>query len=697
MNDPSRRFTWAAFLVLMCQPLWFFRKALFHPVAHIPYDIEQFHLPLAAYIARSLRQGIFPFWDPYPYGGVPIHADIQAQLFYPPAWIAMLAGNASQGAKLYYWLEWLIPIHMILAGWFAFLLLRELELPVPPALFGATGFELGGYFASQSQHLGAICAAAWLPLLMLAISKLFRRITLRWTAILALAGALTILAGFPAMAVVSFVVAAAWGAGLGVARRAGFAFAIAVAAGLTLSAAISAVQLGPMYQLSRLSIAVLRAQWLGTGGGLHWQSLMSLVIPDYYHIFEALDRNVYKLPLDFTQMYVYCGMLPLLLVAAAVFLRGWPRVLLLCTLISAVWMLGDTTPVYRFIFRHLPASLSGVLYAEFALAAFSLFVAMTAATALARLTRRAPAWILWAAALVTAMDLNYFSSERPMNTSRGSWRGEDNEQELAVFPKGSLAQLRNLLATANPPMRADYADQGYWRGAELVEMPTLAGNNPLMLKRIYDLRRLFCGGFYWQRDVAVDRFHSPLVPMTNTAFVIAILPETRTKLKQSGLQEAADIAGLDLYRVPDPLPRFYLTPRVHKVPKGAEALAYLARPDFAPAREAVVEDESGGEEMETVGELTVESYEANRVVLRAQTTGAAFLATSEPMYPGWTTTVNGREARLYMTNGAFRGLRLDAGSNRIEMRYLPAHWYLWVAISVLGLLIVLAGLLVKPT
>jgi len=693
MDASERRSIWGAMVLLAVQPLWFFHKVLFHPSAHIPFDIEAFHLPLAAYIGRLLRQGVFPLWDPYPYGGVPIHADIQAQLFYPPAWIAILVGNLSHGVKLYYWLEWLIPVHMILAGWFTYLLLREIELPVPAALFGGTAFQLGAYFASQAQHLGAISSAAWLPLAMLAIAKLSRRASFRQTALLGLGGALTILAGFPAMAAVSLVVAAGWAAGLAVVRRTRLSFVIAVAAACALALATCAVQLGPTMQLSGLSIATLRAAWHGTGGGLYRESLASLVIPNYYHIYEGLDRNVYRLPIDFTQLYVYCGILPLALMLAAAFLRGWPRVFLLCAIASGVWMLGDKTPVYAFIFRHLPQRVASPLYAEYALAAFSLFVALGSAAALARVARRAPAWILWAAALVTAADLSHFGAEKPMNTVKGSWRGEDSEQELAVFPRGSLAQIRKLVKTSDPPARVDYADANYWRGAELVEMPTMAGNNPLMLKRIYDLRRLYCGGNYWERDVPVSRLDSPLLRMTNTAFVVAFLPESRARLAQSALPEVADIAGLDFHHVADPLPRFYLVPHLHKSDNEVEALLFLARADFAPEGEAVVEDEAGSDEEEVRGEITVESYEANRVVLRARTDGPAFLATSEPMYPGWTATINGQPARLHMTNGAFRGLHLGAGASRIVIRYRPVHWYLWCGISAAGLLATLAGLM----
>src|ERR1039458_1425469 len=118
-------------LILALQPIIFFRRVLINPSEHIPYDLAGFHLPLISYVAQCVRQGIAPLWDPYPYCGAPIHADIQAQVFYPFTWVAILAGNHSQGRNLFYWVEWLIPAHMILAGLFAFWLLRRMGLRHP--------------------------------------------------------------------------------------------------------------------------------------------------------------------------------------------------------------------------------------------------------------------------------------------------------------------------------------------------------------------------------------------------------------------------------------------------------------------------------------------------------------------------------------------------------------------------------------
>ncbi len=78
-------------------------------------------------------------------------------------------------------------------------------------------------------------------------------------------------------------------------------------------------------------------------------------------------------------------------------------------------MLGDETPLYRLVYSHLPPFLRGALYAEFALMAFCMFMALTSAVVLQRMAGHVPAGVLWCIALVTALDLSYFGSGRRMN------------------------------------------------------------------------------------------------------------------------------------------------------------------------------------------------------------------------------------------------------------------------------------------
>ena len=702
MSPPSGRArqpfsSWAmraACLLLVAQPLIFYRRVLFHPRMRIPYDIAGYHFPLTAYIARCVRQGIFPFWDPYSYCGAPIHADLTAQLFYPVTWIAILLGNVSGGRNLFYWIEWLVPLHMVLAGLFAFYLLRLLGAGIPAALFGGTVYQLGGFFASQAQHLGAISTGAWLPLALACVWHLSRKITMRWMAVLAIAVALTILSGFAATAAVAFAATGLFAIGLAFSRRAGWRFWAGLAAGFVIGAGIAAVQLIPTSQLTGLSVASARAQADETGGGLPLESLVSLAAPDFYHIFTPSDPSRFKLPYEFTFLYVYCGILTLALLLIAPFLRGAPYVrwFFLLTVICGVWMIGDKTPLYRTVFTHLPRLVRGSLYAEFALLAFCLFAALTAAVALERVGKRAPQAILWGAALFTAADLTYFGANRPMNSAAGSYKEVPNEYEIAGAP-GALDKLHALVDTTRPPLRVDYLGRDVFAGitaAAQLRLPTPDGDNPFAISRVIALRRLFCGGHWWERQLPVNRPLSPLLAMMNVGLLAA---PVQAPSPGPPFAEAGAFAGLRLYRNPAALPRFFFVSRLHIARGEEEAFAYLARPDFTPAEEAVVELAAGPDIHEPLsgGTIEVEEYSANRVVLLATTAGAAFLASSEVLYPGWSATVNGRSAPLYMTNGAFRGLLVNAGSNRVVMTYWPEHFSLAAAISLICLLAALAG------
>jgi uncharacterized membrane protein len=91
-----------AVLVVVFQPLIFYRRHLIRLVSHIPFDIKGFHLPLATFMEHAAEQGVWPFWDPFIYCGVPISADLQAQLFYPLTWLAIGLDVVTGGDRLFY-------------------------------------------------------------------------------------------------------------------------------------------------------------------------------------------------------------------------------------------------------------------------------------------------------------------------------------------------------------------------------------------------------------------------------------------------------------------------------------------------------------------------------------------------------------------------------------------------------------------
>ncbi len=89
--------------------------------------------------------------------------------------------------------------------------------------------------------------------------------------------------------------------------------------------------------------------------------------------------------------------------------------------------------------------------------------------------------------------------------------------------------------------------------------------------------------------------------------------------------------------------------------------------------------------------VSIESYRAQRRIVRADMAAAGVLVFSEHNYPGWRARVNGRPARLLTVNGVNCAVPLPAGTHRVELRFEPAvvRWGLAVsAAAMIGALAV---------
>jgi hypothetical protein len=688
-----------AALVLILQPLIFYHRHLFRLDAHIPFDIAYYHLPLAAFIERSVTRHVWPLWNPQVYSGFPVHADITAGLFYPFTWLAIIADKATGGGRLFYWLEWLVPLHMMFAGIGAYLLLRQLRCSVWVALFGATVFQISPFFVSQAQHLGAISTAAWFPFILLFVCRLADEVRPRRAAFLAIAIALTILAGFPAAMIVVLVLSTLFCFALIQARLAKLRLLVFFAASCLGGIAMTAIQLIPTIQLSRLSVASLRYKWFGDGGGMHWQSFVSFIRPDYYGIFTAWDPSKYKLPYNYTFMFTFCGYATAVLIAAALILPRKTKVQaisLALFLLSAIWMLGAGTPVYPAIYHMLPHFLENAMYPEFALLGFSMFAACTAALALAGMESAMPRFLIVVLVAANSWNLIRVGANRVFNTFDGGYRvvtagWKDGERSMPDA-------LREMTRETQPPSRIEFfsAVGGLLELAPGVfDIPSAAGDNPFLLLRYYDLRHSFSDNGPWNRRQYPRGFEDRWLQALDVGYVLEdkAAPERTFDPEK---YERTDLRSVHVYRVKSPQPRFYIQNRVVTVKNEQEALVAAVKGSIDPPTAAIVENLPKDWRPDAVdgGSVKVLEYDDNRIVLQAHTGGRAMLVTSEPLYPGWTATINGKAASIVPANVAFRGIPLDAGENQIVMQYKPQNVFIAAVISLLASIVVMCGLAV---
>lgn len=77
---------------------------------------------------------------------------------------------------------------------------------------------------------------------------------------------------------------------------------------------------------------------------------------------------------------------------------------------------------------------------------------------------------------------------------------------------------------------------------------------------------------------------------------------------------------------------------------------------------------------------------SNRVVLEANLKCRGMVIEADAFSPDWVATVDGKPTPLFEVNGSLRGIVVEAGSHRIEMRYRPKSVYWGAALTALGIL-----------
>jgi hypothetical protein len=592
-------------------------------------------------------------------------------MFYPPRIVSTLLAGVTGPRHLLSILEWELVLHVYLAAVFAYVCARRCGLWRVGALLTAVVFSLGGYFASQAEHIGAVETAAWVPAILAGVVSWNKRTSLR--SFLEVSGAFSMatLAGFTPLLMVLYFACPFLVLALTVLGRGPALSALRIAGAVAASWLLSAIILLPAAELASLSVAQFRADWRGTGGGIPTVGLLSLVWPDLYHV---LEPGKYTGPWDMTFVYLYCGVLALSLALAAGFRANTRivRALILLIAVSGMAMLGDSTPIGKRFFLLLPEQIRGPLYPQHWMVLFTLSLALLSGFGLQYFIR-SPRLALGVVALA-ALDLIAVSSGRPFNTASAAANSAVTEDGFEGS-KELLSRVRQASASAYPAYRIDtYGDSINWvQSAPVTGVPTAGGYDPLALVRYMQVRLAFSNGQRWGAYYQVDDPSSPVLGSLNVRYLIARKPIPLDGLSQSEFRLIGELPGHTWYENSGVLPRFFFVPRAIPVPSVDQALSIIRSPSWRPAESAALEappsvvPAPGG-----TGTVRVLAYRLNSIDLRATASSPALLASSEVHYPGWRAFVDGREVPIYFCNVAFRGILVPTGTHQIRFRFVPS-------------------------
>ena len=328
-------------------------------------------IPWQSYAWQQISQGMIPLWNPLNGMGAPFLANYQLALFYPPTWLGYIFAAIGGTPALAWAQTLLIPVHLVFAGMGMIFLTRRLGVNILAQSISGLSFALSGYFVARSGFYSMIWAGSWLPWIIWSASKFSMPVKGGQTRQKGISPALVIclsfqlLSGHAQLSWYTILLAALWvyvgGWVNGGWRRAFSSLWILFYHGI-IAVGIASIQLIPT---AEYLIASQRSTAVDFELGLTYSfwpwRLLTLLAPN---MFGNPGTGNYWGYASFWEDAIYMGVLPLALAFSSVVRIGRKgstdirqpliRFAWGIMIISLVLALGNNTPIFPFLYNHIP-------------------------------------------------------------------------------------------------------------------------------------------------------------------------------------------------------------------------------------------------------------------------------------------------------------------------------------------------------
>jgi hypothetical protein len=333
--------------------IWFCQDLIFHEGVPFFRDLGPYFYPLRFILFESFGSGELPLWNRHMAMGFPVLAAFQTGVFYPPhLFLAVL--------PFFLAIRIIFIFHFLVASTGAYYLCRSWKFPAYLSIIGALLFALGGTTVSLSNLLNHFQTAVWLPWIIFAWERVLCRLS--WRNFLFFTGITVIqfLAGSPELFAMSTVLVLL--DGIRVRQSAseltyGKLLCIFLSANLLVLALVM-LQLLPT---AELFLESRRRQPILPQEALHW-SLKPVSLLNLFFLDKEIDLTTARgMHLFFGReapffVSYYLGAISVFGISLWFYFSSIREKITLLGLVAAslIVALGIYTPIYPFMFRHMP-------------------------------------------------------------------------------------------------------------------------------------------------------------------------------------------------------------------------------------------------------------------------------------------------------------------------------------------------------
>lgn len=745
-NKKMRAAAVLAFFILVT--IFYFRHIIFGISTLVgPLDTADLIYSDYYFIAKSLKEGVLPLWNPHIFSGMSLVSYAQYGLFYPLNllfWLLPYGGSPFP----YQAYEYIVMFHILLAGYSMYLLGRHLGFHRAVAVFVGTIYMLSPNILLFTGWGNQITTFAWFPLLLLFAHKAFTKQQWYFAWAAGLVVGIIILASPAQPAIQAMMLVGGLGLFWLFGKTQLHRWTIIWRTGLIL---VVGFCIGSLSLLPILEATPHLVRFMGADGSVVGNQPLSLAAltahklrPD--HLLGLFFREDSRAAVGRT----FFGIVPLFFAVYAGITHfkknKLARFLVLLSLVSFIYALGW---VFPYIAQYIPLLnkirepqryLFFVTLALPVLAGYGMQKLLFASRALSRSRKTT---LLAAGLFVTCLLLSpwwtYFSdfARIPIVASLliitfilGVWF----KQYLSVVGKwllfGSLLLIAFLELTFYDkrfyPDSARPIDAYMDSIVRLQALAPDAGEDPFRVALVLQDRGTPYGpstadiaGFYdvwgygnpishklWRYTMrAVPHPDSALLDALNVKYFL-VSQEHKAKMDELGFTLKMDIPDtyampyskkkiepLYVYENPNPLGSAWITNKTVFAPDDNHSAKRMQQTDLATTA-VFSKDSLSQDQIRQLSELpkvidasasvVLSSYSPNRIRYEVTSSQPSMLVMSELSFPGWTARVNDVKTDLITTNIFLRGVPIGAGKTIVEVTYFPRTLTYGIGLSILA-------------
>lgn len=270
---------------------------------------------------------------------------------------------------------------------------------------------------------------------------------------------------------------------------------------------------------------------------------------------------------------------------------------------------------------------------------------------------------------------------------------------------------QNLIFPKTPAIEFLQKDQSLFRIGRLSKeimtpnswipyhLSSVEGYDPLALANYSHFFNRANNGLYFNSTSRFSEMYDNIdfnfISALNVKYLLSVENNTQKispLIKASKLEEVFRDKSTVVYKNNNYQQRFFFVTNIFVVSNTKEMANILDKKDFNPTVSAIIIGEKLNIPDLGIGNINVDSYQANSIKLTIDNKKDGFLVIGDSYNPNWKANIDNKSIKIFEVNGALRGIFIPKGNHKITFEYWPKSFDIGLKITIVCIIILISSI-----